>query len=470
MSEQGDSASWPPAAANAMVKVTADRLEAEITLQKPQNNVADLTLQQLRDMLSEKGIIAGVLEEQLKSLAKKPVYDLPVVVAKGISPQHGKDGALVYTFNTHRDIRPKERSDGSVNFRELGLIESVVTGDLLCTKHPPTQGIPGSDIYGNSLPAKAGKDCFIYAGKNTVLSEDKTTLHAAVDGQVKMIDNKVCVYDVYTIKGDVSPATGDIHFSGNIIITGGVLAGFSVHAAGDIDVGGVVESAHITAGGALMIRGGFSGGETGVLNVGSDITCRFIQGGKVTLQGNLETTYILSSDISCGGAIHLTGKGLIVGGHVAAFSSITANTIGSASATPTIIEVGNTPGLLKRIHEIPKEIEDCEKNIRTATTIAKTLLQLKNAGRFTPDHAEQLKKNLSYINRMNVLKNDLELELDAANLQIAVASKGKVCVYKTAYAGVKLILGNEHFPLKNQYEFTCFSRNSSGGGISCLPL
>jgi uncharacterized protein (DUF342 family) len=174
--------------------------------------------------------------------------------------------------------------------------------------------------------------------------------------------------------------------------------------------------------------------------------------------------------VSCGGSVNITGKGLIVGGSVSALSSVTANTIGSASATPTVIEVGNAPGLLKRVNEIPRELEQCEKSIRTSETFAKTLLQLKNAGRMTPEHAENLKKTLRHINQLKALEADLQSELELAKRQLETTGQCRIRVRKTAYIGVQLILGNEQFPLKSQYEFTCFSRNAGGGGVSCQPF
>lgn len=468
MSEQTDSKARPPVDAKAMINVSGDRLEAEITLMSPQNKGADLTLEQLREIVSSKGIVAGILDEQLQALADKPVYDRPVIIAEGIKPQDGEDGKIIYEFDIVRDIRPKERKDGSVDFKDLGIIQTVAKDELLCTRHSPTQGKPGSDIYGSPLPAKAGKDAFISAGKNTTLSEDKMTLRSSIDGQVQITNGKVCVFDSYTVKGDVSPATGNIKFSGNVVITGGVLTGFSVEAAGDVEISGVVEAAQIKAGGSLIIRGGFSGGDTGEIEAGGSITTRFVQSGKVTLQGDLSTTYILNSDVFCGGSVNLQGKGLIVGGQISALKNVVANTIGSASATPTVIEVGNAPGVLKRVNEIPKEISDCDKNIGSSETVAKSLLKIKLTGSLTPEFADKLKKTLRYLNQLKALKDDLESELEFSEKQLEQAGNGIVKVRKTAYPGVKLIVGKELLTIKKQYEYTTFS--SSPGTVSISPF
>ena len=99
---------------------------------------------------------------------------------------------------------------------------------------------------------------------------------------------------------------------------------------------------------------------------------------------------------------------------------------------------------------------------------AKKLIQLKNAGRLTPEHAEQLKTALRHINQLRALKDDLEKELEAADQKLKIANNGNIKVRNTAYLGVKIIIGNKQLTLKSKHDFTCFSRNSTG--ISCLPF
>ena len=63
------------------------------------------------------------------------------------------------------------------------------------------------------------------------VSEDKLKLISKVDGHVTLENDKVFVSNVLELV-DVDASTGDINYSGSVMIKGNVLAGFSVKAAG----------------------------------------------------------------------------------------------------------------------------------------------------------------------------------------------------------------------------------------------
>lgn len=467
MAEVQNSA-YPPVDATAALELSKSRTEAYIRLFPPQYGGAALNLQQLTAFVEQKGVTYGIDKRRLQSLALQPIYGEAILIASGVDSVSGTDAALTYYITLEKDLRPKERPDGSVDFRDLGLIEYVTKGMLLCEKKPATQGTAGTDVMGNPIPSKPGKDKTLPAGKNTVLSEDKLKLFAGIDGQADFINNKINVLDTFTVDGDVSTATGDINFAGNVVINGGVASGYSVQAGGNVDINGIVESARVIAGGNIIIRNGFNAGETGELNSGANITCRYIQGGRVVLSGNLETTYILNSNVMSGGSINVSGKGLVVGGRVTAFSSITASLLGSANTTAsTEIVVGSDPILVKRSHEIPKEMEECAKNLRSITVLVQTFMQLKEAGRLTPDKLAQMEKTLNSYSHLKQLQVDLSDESAAIQEKLAAMGHGFVRVLKTAYPGVKIIIGSEQFPLRTEYTFTCFKRTAEG--ITCAP-
>ncbi|MCL2080775.1 MAG: FapA family protein [Oscillospiraceae bacterium] len=459
----------PPVDALATVQVTVNRLEASVILSPPQYGGAPVTLELLQSAIAKKGVVFGVDQARLQALADEPVYGEFVVIAEGKPPENGEDAKLNYYVRLQSEIKPKENPDGSVDFKDLGLIEYVEQGTLLCDKTPLTQGTPGSDVLGAPLAAKPGKDISMPVGKNTVLSEDKLKLHAGIGGQADYVNKKINVLNTYTVEDDVSTATGNIQFMGNVVVMGGVAAGFNVQASGNIDIHGVVESAHITAGGSIIVRGGFNGGAGGVLDAGANITCRYIQGGRVTLGGNLETSYIINTTVQCGGSVNLVGKGLIVGGHIAARTSVTANTLGSATShAATIIETGSDPLLVKRSVDIPKELEVCKKNIRSLEPLTTALIQLKALGRLTPDKAANLEKSKHALELLKIAQVNLEDEYAEVQQQLADLGSGFVRVLKSAYPGVKIIIGAEQFPLQKDYTFTRFSRNK-GESIAIGP-
>lgn len=93
------------------------------------------------------------------------------------------------------------------------------------------------------IKGKDGKPPHIPAGKNTVLSEDKTKLLADIDGEVVYEGNKFNVKNLLTINHDVDNSIGNIDFTGDILIKGDVREGYSVKAEGDVTIFGTVEGA-----------------------------------------------------------------------------------------------------------------------------------------------------------------------------------------------------------------------------------
>jgi len=460
----------PPIDAQATVQVSVNKMEASVIMTGAQYGGTPITLELLQAAIAQKGVVYGTKLDYLKELALNPVYGDYKVIAEGKPPVTGENAKIIYHVRLERDLRPKENPDGSVNFRDLGLIESVDKDAILCEKTPAAPGTPGTDVFGGSISAKTGRDIAMPAGKNTYMSNDKLSLFASIDGQVEFINNKVTVLDTFTVEGDVSTSTGDINFPGNVVIHGGVSAGFTVHASGNIDITDIVESANIMAGGNIIIRGGFNGGATGKLEAGGNITCRYIQGGRITLGGNLETSYIINAIVNCSGSINLIGKGLIMGGHVAARTSITANLLGSATSTATtVVEAGNDPMLFKRLNDIPKELDTCLANIKKLEPLANALIQLRNAGRITPEREEQLAQSQRILEQLRATEVHLKEEHEDVKQKLAESGNGWIKVLKTAYPGVRIVIGAEQLHLHDGHDFTRFSRTVGVSGISTAP-
>jgi len=460
----------PPVNAEASLTVAFDGLEASIRIKPPENGGADLSYGMLKAFLTKNWIVFGIDDGVLRSLAEKPVYNVDFVIARGIRSESGDNAALVYHVETNRQLKPKEKEDGSVDFKDLGTIQEVKSGQLLCEKIPATPGKPGTDVKGIKLPAVAGEDKDLPGGQNTTISEDSLKLFAALDGHVTVVGGKISVLNTFVVNGDVSVETGNIDFSGSVVVRGDIAQGFSVRASGDVTIEGVVEAARVTAGGSLVIRGGFLGGDTGLLEVTGNIACRFIEGGQVIVKGDLETTYIMNAVIKCGGTVNLIGKGLIRGGYVSARTSVTANFLGSpkASSANTVIEIGNDPFLLERYEELLKEANSHEKNISGLNAMIGPMEKAKQSGLLTGDKVKQLEKAVMLLAVLKTKSKSVTEELELLQRQIASLGRGTVNVQKTAYTGLKIIIGQETLLLQTDHDRVSFY--STQEGITFIPL
>ena len=460
----------PPVNAEALLTVSFDGLEASIRIKPPENGGADLSYGLLKVFLAKNRIVFGLDDEVLQSLGAKPIYNKDFIIARGIRSENGTDAELIYHVETDRQLKPKERADGSVDFKDLGAIQEVKKGQILCEKIPAVLGKQGTDVKGLKLPFIEGKDKELPAGKNTKASDDALKLFAELDGHVSVAGGKINVMDTFMVDGNVSVETGNIDFTGSVVIRGDVALGFSVKASGDVTIEGVVEAAHIIAGGSLVIRGGFLGGDSGILDVGENAVCRFIEGGKISVKGNLETTYIMNAVVKCGGAVNLTGKGLIRGGHVSARTSITANLLGSAksSSASTVVEIGNDPFLVERRAALVKESDAHEKNIAGLKAMIAPLEKAKQSGSLTRDRATQLEKAVTLSGILQAQLKAAKEELGKLEAQLEDMGRGTLNVQRTAYAGLKIIIGKEALLLQTEHDRVSFYVGQDG--ITFTPL
>jgi len=405
----------PPVDAEAELTISHDKMEAILKIKPPKYQGNDLSREMFEEFLTQSGVVFGIDDEVLTELTKRPVYNRNIIVAHGIQCVNGEEADLTFHVEKDQGAIPKEDEYGHVDFKHLGLQQEVKKDALLCEKKPATEGINGTDVMGNDIIAKNGKDKPMPAGTNAFLSEDGLSLFAAMDGNVSFIRDKINIMNTYTVRGNVSYATGNIKFSGNVLVTGDVEAGFSVEATGDVIVNGVVEAANISAGGSLLIRGGFFGGKSGELDVAENATIRFIEGGTLTVKGNLETTYIINAVVKSDGTINLLGQGIIRGGHVSALTSVKAKFLGNEhSLARTIVEVGNAPLLVERYNLVCTEIESHKKeNMEKAQTTCAELIAER-------DMLKDKIKDIGY---------------------------GTITVEKTAYIGVRIIIGTEMLTL-----------------------
>jgi uncharacterized protein (DUF342 family) len=445
-------------------------MRAEAYLTPPEPGGLPISPELIRIALMSKKVTFGIDEGQITRLSVAPVFHVAMLVASGTPPVHGENAEIHPLIRTEKDIRPKEMPDGSVDYKDLGIIHSVHKGDVLCEKTPSTPGEPGMNVYGTAVPARPGKDAPLPAGKNTVISDDKLKLLAACDGHADIVNRKIQVLNAFTVPGSVSNSTGNISFLGHVQVDGNVLTGFKVEATGNITVNGTVEGAEIIADGNITIKEGVNGSGKGLVKAGGYVKAKYIQSGNVQAGGDIEASFILHSDVHCAGSVSLVGsKGTVVGGRVAAMRGITTMQAGSRNSyVPTTLEVGNDPSVLARSREIPHELESNKRDAAALLRAIHLLSEHKKAGRITPDKLEALQRAITTYQSLTQHAAELEEELISVQEVIAASGFGTVNISGTAYPGVRVIIGSENMPLESKYDRCSFMRNEQG--IQMVPL
>jgi uncharacterized protein (DUF342 family) len=328
------------------VTVSEDKMNAYLVFRKVEGEVK-LTTQELETYLASQGVKHGLQQDLLYLISQRPqdFYFKQNIVAIGTPPKNGQDGSIrvLYELSDQKIIRPAEREDGSVDFKEVTQLANVKTGQLIAERMPPTPGVPGKAVTGEAITGKDGKEAMFKIGKNVVVNPEKTAMYSAIDGLVtKTEKEKLNVFPVYEVNGDVDYNVGNIDFVGTVVIRGNILTGFRVKASGDIRVTGGIEGADVESEGSIEISGGIIGSNKGYVRAGRNIRCSFIQEGNAYAGEEITVNQsIMHSNVRAGRNVLCNGaKGLIVGGQVQAGERVIARTIGNSMSTATAIEVG----------------------------------------------------------------------------------------------------------------------------------
>ena len=321
-------AAYPPAQFNFVVSQDKMTAYLRVALQHRDQRV---TKDEILAAAAAKGIVFGLDEAEIDDFVRSDNMLRELRVASGTSPVKGENGRVEINYVLGDKGKPRENVDGTVDFKNLEIVNNVSAGDVLCTIHPPGEGVDGTDVYGAAVKAEPGAPPDIPGGDKIGLSEDKTGVIALVDGNLSVRGSVIIIDEVFTVD-DVGVATGNIDFNGAVVINGSVNEGFSVKAKSDITVNGVVEGAEVRSGGNILIKRGINGMNKADIFAEGDITSGFIENAAVKCGGNLFADTVLNSRIKAGGTVRLRGRrGALLGGACVAGEAVNARTMGSYS-------------------------------------------------------------------------------------------------------------------------------------------
>jgi len=421
---------------------------------------ADPSLEGLMAFIRQNGVVEGLLKDAVERFVDAPRYNVPILVAEGIPPKNGADARIAYNFETDpTKIRLKE-TNGRVDFKELNLVQNVVEGQVLARKIAAQRGEPGHTVTGKLLPAKDGKDVGLEVGKNIRLSDDKISALAEMNGQVILSGGLIHVEPVYTVPGDVNLKTGNILFLGTVVVKGNVEDGFSVKAAGNIEVMGSVGKCDMDAEGDIIVHQGITGKSTGAIQCGKSVWSKFIENSRVEA-GELVVVSdgIINSEVFANRRIICKGKrAAVVGGRLRAAEEINAKTFGSVAGMETILEVGYDPKgrehlaeIIKRDGDITTQQGDIQLNMKTLEN------QLRARKQLPPDkiaaYNEMKQRKIALMSEQKQLRAEIA-ELQNYLNQLKV--QGKISASGTVYPGVKINIKDAYLEVRNEFKSVTF--------------
>ncbi|MEW4370066.1 FapA family protein [Paenibacillus kandeliae] len=212
----------------------------------------------VQEQLNKLDISYGVNAQALQ-LACETAEAGTFVIASGRLPIPGIDGSFEFKTDTEaRKVQPKVRDDGTIDYRETREFPAVDEGEVIGIVLPAIPGTDGMDIYGRNVAAPPVRNVQIIPGKDVELSTDRMSAIAMRPGmpsQTKQGYNiKLSIVPKLMHSGDVNLSTGNIHFLGDVEISGAVQDTMQVEAEGNIHIRSNVNMAQIIAGQSLIVN------------------------------------------------------------------------------------------------------------------------------------------------------------------------------------------------------------------------
>lgn len=443
--------------ASFSVALSEDRMLAKLSL-VPAEGGAPVSPEAVLAALTDIGVQSGVDQAALAEAMAAGVAD-GAVIARGLAPEHGRDGALEPCLAQPRSRSPRVNESGHIDYRDLGDLLVVHPGDALMRRIPPTAGTPGRTLTGEVVPAQPGRVVMFGADLpgTTFSAEDPDLLVAAITGQPVIKRDGMIVEPVLVVVA-VNMNSGNVRFEGSVKIQGDVDSGMSVSATGDIEVGGVVELATLDAGGSILVRGGIIGGLGRKDGKTTGAPC-------VRAAVNVEAGYAQNAHIEAGDCIviddaamqceliaanHiLVGRkkhGCLIGGRHQATLSVTAKEVGSPQRISTLIEVGINPAMHKLMLELAKRRDAKETQLLEVSKLL--ALARQQPGRL-PEATVEKARHTAAVIAADIAA--LREECEEINRKMSLALGARVIATQKLHEAVEVHLAGRHYRVQREY-------------------
>lgn len=223
-------------------------------IRQPISIVPELITSFLRDQMITYGIL---YDNILKACNTTEPGSFPI--ALGLLPIQGTNGSFEKAFDTlARNVQPKTRNDGTVDYREIKEFPTVSEGQILGQIKPPVSGTPGVNVKGEDVPPLPVSAVVPLEGKGTIWTENGTQAVAIKAGMPQIHQHglrvRVAIIPKLLHGGDVNMETGNIHFQGDVEITGSVQDNMKIEASGSILVHGNANMSNLNASQSLIVH------------------------------------------------------------------------------------------------------------------------------------------------------------------------------------------------------------------------
>lgn len=440
--------------AEVSLQISQDKLIAKL-LVKTARGGAPVSAELITEVITHAKIASELIDhkaiDRLLAAAPKatPGITLQIVIARGKAAIDGQNSQFKPLVQISQR-RPSERTDGSLDYRDLGAIPSVNPGDILMRRLPPTKGADGYDVTGALMKAKDGRQIqFKHQKGSAVSEEDPNLLLATITGQPVMQPAGASVDPVLKVK-DVNLRSGHIDYDGSLIVQGSVSSGMRIKVSGDAQIFGMVECADLSIGGNLDVKMGISGpsddarqeGLVMRVQCGGNLSAGHVEKALLDVKGDITIkSQLTHSDTKCDHQLIVGSAGQprsgIVGGRVQASKLIRAQTLGAEAGIAT-------EAVIQCPAEKMRTLEDSNENIACKQAdlgrLLKVMVDLSKTR--AADIDERLKKINQTCDNLKKELSTITSERDLLQIEVDAMLESCIEVPGTVYPRVVVTIGD----------------------------
>lgn len=439
--------------AQITVTLSADAMEARISLVRESGPGKPLTAEAINQALAEAGVVRGIdgsaVAEALKQALETGSCESRLV-ARGEAPIPAGEQSITWLVDL------KSGPEGSGPIKKAAVKDGQAIARIIKTG---ADGRAGFDVKGTVLPPEKGA--------SVKIQHDDTILERPVPEGVEWLAKKTgdLVFDgwtakitsLYAIKTDVGPTTGNINFVGEVRIAGSVKSGFAVLGGQDVLIGGAVEAALVSAGGKVVISQGVIGGGKGVIRARKTIEAGFVEQATLLAVEHIRIQNgCLGSNVKTNGRLFLVSeRGNLVGGLCRARQGVDAANLGSERAIHTELSFGQDYLIMDQIEVTEREVEKIKRALQ------ETELKLKRLDPSAPNldaiRAEKV--------RLMKLLEKYGLHLFTLREKFEEHHQSEIRVRGTVYPGVVIESHGRYYEVKQRRTGVVFFFNRDTGRI-----
>ncbi len=331
----------PHKEAEIRIDISPDKIKAFVSTRLPIGTGSDVSDERILDAAEKAGVVKGFQEEAIREIVERALSGeiiSQVLIAEGQLPLEGNTRlSLAVSGDPAKAVIPVKAGE---------LIGTIESGDGA-----------GWDVLGELLVDEGSS---LTIGENILREENESviTLKAEKGGHLQMAENQLVIRHLLDYVGDVSLASGNVRFPGQIKIDGSILSRVIVDGGEGVEVSQVIQAALVNSGGDVTVGKGIKGEGKAVVRSQGDIRLGYAEEANLLATGDIHVAKaLMNCRVKCNGKLDISATdGRVVGGVMKLKDGLICGDVGNQRGTETVVSFGQDYLVENQIDQVQKEL------------------------------------------------------------------------------------------------------------------